>query len=370
MWVSSILISDVGFANSFSFLDFGSLTAPSRNLLMNTQKLEAKKLKNRRQILGLMPLELWRLVDDFADAKSHTLLRASCSFFRRWLPGEKNVDFEEYKILFEGLRHYAWTYEGRAFQSAINLNLHSVKWQHYEYLCRMKLYLAVLRVCRFALHDPFSFAHIDLSACSDYAIRVASKYGQTEVVQYLLQVPRVDPSAWSNYAIQSASQNGHLDVVQLLLQDPRVDPSADDNAAIRWASYHGQTLVVQLLLHDPRVDPAAQDNSAVRYASRKGHLDVVLLLLQDKRVNPSANESVAFRDASMNGHISEVQLLLQDPRVDPSARNNQALREAVTSENNSKDICDLLLSNARVVAAYLLDPFDLPSDVIVPPREN
>lgn len=40
-----------------------------------------------------------------------------------------------------------------------------------------------------------------------------------------------DPSFLDNYLIRYASINGHLDLVQKLLQDPRVDPSANNNEA-------------------------------------------------------------------------------------------------------------------------------------------
>ena len=76
----------------------------------------------------------------------------------------------------------------------------------------------------------------------------------------------------------------HRDVVQLLLQDPRVDPAADNNYAIRWASTNGH----------PRVDPSAENNLAIRLASRQGDFDVIQLLLQDPRVHPSAADNHAM----------------------------------------------------------------------------
>ena len=51
------------------------------------------------------------------------------------------------------------------------------------------------------------------------------------------------------------AENGHLDVVELLLNDPRVDPSAQNNKALRRAKKNNYQEVVELLLKDPRVLP-------------------------------------------------------------------------------------------------------------------
>ena len=240
------------------------------------------QLENEDKLLDLMPLELWRMVDDRLDAKRHTLLRASCSFFRTWLPLEKDVEFTEYKRLSEGIFHS----ESDSFQAAVHLNPRTLKQEHYNYLCKQHIPLEVFRICRFSLQDPFTCAHIDLGVEKGFAIRQASWYGRSSLVELLLQDQRVDPAARDNVAIKFASQNGHLAVVELLLQDPRVDPSDVDNDAIRFASSNGHLAVVQLLLRDPRVDPSAKDNWAIRFASSNGHLAVVrLLLLQDPRVS-------------------------------------------------------------------------------------
>lgn len=55
-----------------------------------------------------------------------------------------------------------------------------------------------------------------------------------------------------------ASQNGRLDMVNRLLQDPRVDPSAQDNKAILEASRNGFIGVVNRLLQDSRVHPSVK----------------------------------------------------------------------------------------------------------------
>ena len=61
-------------------------------------------------------------------------------------------------------------------------------------------------------------------------------------------------SANNNLAIREASEYGYVDVVELLLDDPRVNPSTDNNYAIREASVNGNIKVVKLLLKDSRVE--------------------------------------------------------------------------------------------------------------------
>ncbi len=68
----------------------------------------------------------------------------------------------------------------------------------------------------------------------------------------------MNPSANHNQAICEASVEGHLDVVERLLQDPRVDPSANNNQAFCEASAEGHLDAVERLLQDPRVDQTAK----------------------------------------------------------------------------------------------------------------
>ncbi len=93
----------------------------------------------------------------------------------------------------------------------------------------------------------------DLADNDNYAIRIASEYGQTEVVKLLLTSSRVDPTAGTNFAITFASEYGHADVVKLLLDDGRADPTTRNNYPIKWATQNGHDAVVKLLLADKRV---------------------------------------------------------------------------------------------------------------------
>jgi hypothetical protein len=219
--------------------------------------------------LQLMPVELWRMVDEFSDAKTHTNLRSTCFLMRELIPREKIVEFPEYKELWEGLCLWVkQTIPGflrdirreEAFQAAVHLNPQTITQENYAFLYRRNLFLEIFRICRLAIFCPFTCSrshNIDISACDNYAIRLAAQKGHSSVVALLLADPRVNPAADDNYAIRYASMNGHSDVVELLLADPRVDPAARNDEAYRFASKNGHSSVVALLLADLRVDPAA-----------------------------------------------------------------------------------------------------------------
>jgi hypothetical protein len=70
--------------------------------------------------------------------------------------------------------------------------------------------------------------------------------------------------------------------VRSLLRDPRVDPGMKDQAAIRMASQWGLTELVELLLQDKRVNPGVLENSALKCAVGSGHAYIVKLLLQGR----------------------------------------------------------------------------------------
>jgi hypothetical protein len=85
-----------------------------------------------------------------------------------------------------------------------------------------------------------AFLHIDYGrdvTCP--AITLASVRGYSDMVNRLLQHPKVDPCIRDNEPIRGASSRGNLEVVKLLLQHPKVDPSAWDHSALQWACYYG-----------------------------------------------------------------------------------------------------------------------------------
>lgn len=186
------------------------------------------------------------------------------------------------------------------------------------------------------LQNPYT----NPSAHKNAAIRWASQYGHTFIVQQLLADARVDPSAKNNSAIALASRNGHTDVVRILLADPRVNPANTD--ALESASSMGHTEIVQLLLADPRVNPALTD--ALPAAVLQGHAEIVRLLLQDGRSDP--RDTDILDEAIEVGSVEIVRLILQDGRMNPADFDFNALRLAASG--GSEEILDVLLQDPRI----------------------
>ncbi len=109
--------------------------------------------------------------------------------------------------------------------------------------------------------------------------------GHIEVVERLLQDPRVDPSVDDNDALVSACENGHSEVALRLLQDGRVDPSTDSGKyALELADRNNLVEVVDAFLRDPRVvgvrsDGCVEDISPVLVVRGVDHVSRNLFYL-------------------------------------------------------------------------------------------
>jgi len=116
-----------------------------------------------------------------------------------------------------------------------------------------------------------------------FSFDYACEKGFVEIVEMLLADDRVDPTTGcvlyeENDSIKLASHYGQTQVVRLLLKDGRANPAAENNFAIRMASRYGFADIVRLLLADERVDQTADNNFAIRMAGRFGHVKAYNLL--------------------------------------------------------------------------------------------
>ena len=180
------------------------------------------------------------------------------------------------------------------------------------------------------------------------AIRMASHFGYTGIVELLLVDGRVDPASDYHYSIRVAAEYGHTEILGLLLNDGRANPAAGDNQPIRHAMERGDARVVEMLLEDGRADAVADHSQSFWGALRRGHAGVVRALLADGRVDPGANNSKALCLAAEFGHADVVALLLADPRVDPTATDNRATWRA--AQYGYADVVRVLLADQRVLA--------------------
>lgn len=189
------------------------------------------------------------------------------------------------------------------------------------------------------------FLHGDLSRYSNFTFMYAAQNGNAYLVGRILEDPMINILDFE-YSLYMASLRGHLDVVEKLLQDPRVDPSYKDNVLIIRVVECGCSDVVRRLLKDPRVDPTVVNNTAIIRAAVNGHLGVLICLLQDKRVEPGVDNNYALRLASSNGHTKVVKCLLQDSRVDPTIDHMRIIRGALI--HGRDNVVLLLLEDQRI----------------------
>ncbi|KAJ3287609.1 hypothetical protein HDU79_005560 [Rhizoclosmatium sp. JEL0117] len=218
---------------------------------------------------------------------------------------------------------------------------------------------------------------IDPSVPQNEGIRIASEYGNSEIVALLMQDARVDPSYESNDALSKAVKNNHIEVVRLLLTDLRVNPSEKRSNAIALAAAFGHWNILSLLFNDSRVNaPRAmahafsyaasegcldvvehlielngvnlEDPNILMYPCLRGHSAIVAALLATNRVDPSENECNCLWLAATRGHVDTVKILLKDERVDPSLKDNELVQ--LMCDKGHYEVARLLLKDRRVIS--------------------
>jgi hypothetical protein len=123
---------------------------------------------------------------------------------------------------------------------------------------------AASRLYKFSLSQPDE-CRIDPSADKNALIATAAVHHANDLVRLLLQDPRVDPSVKDNVVLIFICKKGDdAELVDMLLRKyPNVNPAAQDNSALIYAAKNGCVNVVDRLLQDPRVDATMADNKSL-----------------------------------------------------------------------------------------------------------
>ncbi len=115
-----------------------------------------------------------------------------------------------------------------------------------------------------------------------------------------------------------ACRKGYANVVEKLLQDPRLDnPSIVNHTAIEYASHGGHEKVVELLLKHLHVGIPRALHGGLVIASEAGQVDVIRILLDHPRADPSLDKQRALFGALLANQANATAVLLKDSRVDP-----------------------------------------------------
>ena len=115
------------------------------------------------------------------------------------------------------------------------------------------------------------------------AFHHACVYGDTRIVQVMLQDGRVDPSAWQGMYLHSACMGGHVEIVQLLLDDGRVE-------CPELIGAYRHEVIVELLLSRMDKQPIPDDLALVQRRKFAGAVHTMLL----RGVTTSGNSGASF----------------------------------------------------------------------------
>ncbi len=81
-----------------------------------------------------------------------------------------------------------------------------------------------------------------------------------------------------------ACQYGNLDLLKIVLNNG-FDPACNENTPFIYACYYNHLNIVNYLLEDPRVDPTDRNNEAYTLSERNGNTKVIERLRQDERIS-------------------------------------------------------------------------------------
>ena len=185
-------------------------------------------------------------------------------------------------------------------------------------------------------------AGADLHTKDDYGsspLHTACASGALDVVKMLVRAgARVRATYYAGWTcLQVASQYGYTETVRYLVGLPEVDVNhgdTDHHTALHLAAINKHTGVMQVLI-DAGADIDTQNNngcSPLHTACGAGDFDVVKMLVRAGARVCATNDTGCLAQAVFCGHTETVRYLVCLPEVDVNHRNadhNTALQEAV-----------------------------------------
>ncbi|KAJ6257759.1 Vegetative incompatibility protein [Drechslerella dactyloides] len=195
-------------------------------------------------------------------------------------------------------------------------------------------------------------------------LSVATEYGYTELVKFLITRPEVclDCKDYLGLTpLSRAAREGRLEIVQLLVPGDTQKGDvrkADVNlqclagrSPLSYAAEKGNEHVLRLLLSQPNVDvnlPDRKGQSPIHYAAIRGKGSIISILIETSGVNIALrdnNGQTALSYAVIHGHEGVVRALLDTQQFDV---NSQDLSHGLTPlmnalRNEYQSIVELLL---------------------------
>lgn len=145
-----------------------------------------------------------------------------------------------------------------------------------NYLIRQASKLGCLKIVLALLNDK----RVDPSAKNCESLHYAIQNGHHEIVRLLLMDERIDKQFINQqtYFWESAIKEGYVEMIKAFLEHTDIDPSTNNQFPLICACHYGKLQVIEQLLQDPRVDISANYYEAIKLASRYGHEEVVIFL--------------------------------------------------------------------------------------------
>lgn len=139
-----------------------------------------------------------------------------------------------------------------------------------------------------------NFWEINLIAGENSPLEIAINNADIEMVAVLLADSRIFPQP---YHLEHAIEQGQIKIVTSLINHG-LNPHENNNMPINLAAKFGHSEIVQYLLQDPRVNPS--NSRAFFWACTKGNLDTVQLLMECSTVNISIGISKSLEYNHLN----------------------------------------------------------------------
>lgn len=158
-------------------------------------------------------------------------------------------------------------------------------------------------------------------------------------------------------SIISACENGQLSVIKMYARTPCIwNLEYSHGICIRSASKFGHSDIVEYLINSPKfiVRPEAAENEALFLACKNGYSKTVAVLLKDANVSRHGMTGRCFLVVAETGNVKIMRLLLQNNEIDQLYGVEILRLVRIASERGNDDIVSLLWGH-RTFPSYSLD---------------
>jgi ankyrin repeat protein len=182
--------------------------------------------------------------------------------------------------------------------------------------------------------EPIGYISGNSATANFTILSYACLYNNIDVINVLLQHPKVDPSIEHKKGkvilspLRIAIETNKANIVESLLKHPKIDLLKKDfngKSFFMNACESGNIKIVKLLMEHPRtlIKEKYQSPlvSAVRYNYR--NYDIVKLLLEHPKIDPNQKTrkgSTALLEVCKTGDRDAFELLMKHPKIDPNQR--------------------------------------------------